>query len=286
MFFERLNPTACVLFSAIFWGLVWYPLRLLEASGLVGPWQMLVSFGVAYLVLIAFFSPHYKKLTSHWSRVLVLALAAGWANLGFLLAILDGTVVRVMLLFYLSPVWSAVLGHFYLGERIQRITFLTITAGLVGAALMLWQPHAGGWYFESTDWLALSAGFAFALTNVMTRDLQELNVVTKAFVGWSGLLFISLLLISFQSVPAPEVELSTLAKAGALGIFGFMVATFTVIYGVTHMPVQTSGVLLLAEIVAGGISAWWIAGETLSQSGWIGGGLIMISAAMAARYAK
>ena len=58
--------------------------------------------------------------------------------------------------------------------------------------------------------------------------------------------------------------------------------TLSVQYGVTHLPVHRSAILLLFELVAGALSSWWLAGEMLRPSEWVGGSLIVLSALMAA----
>ena len=45
-------PVLSLLLTASLWGLVWYPLRLLEGQGLSGLWVTLSSYGAA-LVLVA-----------------------------------------------------------------------------------------------------------------------------------------------------------------------------------------------------------------------------------------
>ena len=36
----------------------------------------------------------------------VMGLAIGWSNLAYVLGILEGEVMRVLLLFYLAPLWT------------------------------------------------------------------------------------------------------------------------------------------------------------------------------------
>jgi uncharacterized membrane protein len=43
-----------------------------------------------------------------WMWLAALGLAAGWTNLAYVLAMLQGEVVRVLLLFFLSPLWTVV----------------------------------------------------------------------------------------------------------------------------------------------------------------------------------
>ena len=67
----------------------------------------------------------------------------------------------------------------------------------------------------------------------------------------------------------------------ALGVGGFMLSTLAVVYGVTHMPVQRSAVIMLFELVVGAASAWLLASEIVSIQEWIGGVLILTAAMIA-----
>ena len=106
----HLLPVLSLLVTATMWGLVWYPLRLLEARGLDGLWVTLASYGAA----LALGSVWLWRGRGDWLReplvLILMTLAVGWCNVAFVLAVLDGTVVRVLLLFYLSPLWALVLG--------------------------------------------------------------------------------------------------------------------------------------------------------------------------------
>ena len=68
-----------------------------------------------------------------------------------------------------------------------------------------------------------------------------------------------------------------------LGIFGITLMTLSVVYGVSHMPIYRSSVILLFEIVIGAASAVWIANETIRGQEWWGGSLVILAAYLAAR---
>ena len=59
---HRLLPVAGLLFSATLWGVVWYPLRLLEQAGLAGVWTSLISYSAALAVFIPVFVREYRVL--------------------------------------------------------------------------------------------------------------------------------------------------------------------------------------------------------------------------------
>lgn len=278
-----MRPVLSLLFTAVFWGFVWYPLRLLEQAGLSGSWQMLVSYAAAIATLLLVRRPRLGGMAEHGFKLGVLALAAGWTNVGFVLAMLDGTVARALMLFYLSPLWTVVMGYLMLGERLARVTMVTLPLGLAGTLLMIWQPEMGSlWSLSMADGIAISAGFAFAVTNIYTRDLQMLGVRQKTLASWAGVVLVSIITLLLLGEPLPTVTVATWAGSAALGVFGFFLATLAVIYGVTHMPVQKSAVILLVEILVGALSAWLLASEMLSLREWLGGLLILTAGFIAA----
>ncbi len=59
--------------------------------------------------------------------------------------------------------------------------------------------------------------------------------------------------------------------------------TVTVLYGVSHMPVHRSAVILLFELVIGAVSALLLTDEVVLMREWLGGALIVAAAYMAAR---
>ena len=278
-----MRPVLSLLFTATFWGVVWYPLRLLEQAGLSGSWQMLVSYVAAIATLLLVRRPVLAGMAEHVFKLVVLALAAGWTNVGFVLAMLDGTVARALMLFYLSPLWTVILGHWILGERLARVTIITLPLGLVGTLMMIWEHEVGSlWSLSMADGIAISAGLAFAVTNIYTRDLQMLGVRQKTLASWVGVILVSIITLVLLGEPLPTVTAATWIGSAALGVFGFFLATLAVIYGVTHMPVQKSAVILLVEILVGALSAWLLAGEMLTLQEWLGGLLILTAGFIAA----
>lgn len=275
-----MHPVLSLLFAASFWGVVWYPLRLLEEAGLSGPWQMLISYSTAFTVLALLHGPGLAGMKGQGGRLALMALAAGWTNIGFVIAMLEGTVARALILFYLSPLWTVLLGHFFLAERLTRLTLVTLPLGLGGAVLMLWRPGMGA-ALSWGDLAALTAGSAFAVTNVITRALHHLGTRQKTLVSWAGVVLLALVIVLFWRQPVPEAAAGAWLGSVLLGMFGFLAATLAVIYGVSHMKVQRSAVILLIEILVGALTAWWLAGERLASSEWLGGGLIILAGIIA-----
>ncbi|RMD61739.1 MAG: EamA family transporter, partial [Alphaproteobacteria bacterium] len=151
-------PTAAVALSAVIWGLWWIPLRWLSAHGLDGAWASLAVFASAAAVLAPFaWMRRARVRRAGWDFLLSGALFGVmlvlWNH-----AVLIGEVVRVVLLFYLAPVWATILAVGVLGERVGPWRIASVVFGLAGALVVLGLgaglpvPHSPG------DWLGLAAG--------------------------------------------------------------------------------------------------------------------------------
>lgn len=271
----RLGPTLGLLYASTFWGIIWYPSRLLEEAGMQGAWLTLVAYGAALVVFAPFTRLRPVALQVQPWDLLALVLAAGWTNVAFVLAVLEGEVVRVILLFYMSPVWTVLLGRWLLAEALTWRTAQLLALGLGGAFVMLWDPVIGRVPLNQADLLALSAGLAFALNNVLIRRIPHLGVRAKTELAWLGVVMVSAAVILLQPVPMPQVAAQTWSWTVLLGIGGFMLSTLAVVYGVSNMPVQRSAVIMLFELIVGAATAWWLAAEVVELRDWIGGGMIV-----------
>ncbi len=265
-----------LLVAATLWGVFWYPLRWLESQGVDGLWATLLI----YIGTCVYFIPHFRQsfneIRTRPVLMCVLAVFAGWTNIAFFLAIIDGEVVRVLLLFYMSPIWAILLARFILKEYLAWQNFVALVVALVGMLIMLWQADMDyPWPTKTSDWLALSSGMAFAVTNVVMRMAQTISPRTKAIVGWYGVLIVSLFLLIMLQVPLGKIEQVTLLIAFAIGAIMVVVMTLAVAFGVSHLPVQQSAVILLFEVAVGAISAYLLIGETMVAREWLGGGLIL-----------
>ncbi|MFQ5937895.1 MAG: DMT family transporter [Acidiferrobacterales bacterium] len=280
----RFSPVLALLLGATLWGVIWYPLRQLEAHGFDGLWLTLAVYVAALLISAPRAVRWMHEFRSYPKVVWALALAGGCTNVAFVLAVLDGNVLRVLLLFYLSPLWAVMLGWFVLHERISPLSVCILSLAMSGAVIMLWQPALGiPWPQSHADWLAIGSGFAFAVSNVIVRGAQHVSIGAKAVSTWLGVAFVAAALIAFFQIPAPDVTLAVALAAFALGAVAISVMTVLVQYGVTQIPVHRSAVILLFELVAGAVSQQLLTDETMTIIELTGGALIIVAAYLSAR---
>ena len=272
--------------GAVFWGLIWFPYRLLNQVGVTGVVASFYTYMIAILIAGFVFGRHWRALFRQPISILGLLLAAGWTNLSYVLAVIDGEVMRVILLFYLSPVWTLVLAHFWLKERAGIKEVAVVIVSLLGAFVMLYDPAQGHVLplpSSQSDWLALSAGMGFSLTNVLTRQSVHLSLMVKSFAVWIGVVIITLIamLLMHQSILLPPTVSNVDAlMLVAVGLMLFA-STLLVQYGVTHIAAARAAVIFVFELVVAAVAAYFLAGEVMGWNEWAGGFLIIAAAMFA-----
>jgi len=181
---QRTLAIASLVYAATLWGLVWYPYRLLDQAGVSGIASGFFSYATPLLLLGWLHVRALRAARGHWLWLSALGLAAGWTNLAYVLAVLEGEVVRVLLLFYLSPLWTVLFARVLLREKLNRAGWAVMALAAGGALVMLWQP--GEWPLPGhrAEWLGLSAGVMFAASNVISRHLDGVAEGAKSVSVW------------------------------------------------------------------------------------------------------
>ncbi|MBI1421979.1 MAG: EamA family transporter [Gammaproteobacteria bacterium] len=273
-----------LLVSATLWGVFWYPLRWLEHFGLHGVWITFLVYCGTLIYCVPIIGRHYRDFARQPIRLLLIALSSGWCNTAFILAVLEGEVVRVILLFYLSPIWATLLARLVLKERLTRVAYLTLFIAFAGAMLMLWSPEVGyPWPQSRADWMGLSSGLAFALLNLFIHMTDDVKIQTKTVSSWLGVILVAggSLLVLGDPLTVHEPIATLYALLVGMTLTGAM--TWLVVYGVTHMPVHRSATILLFEVVAAAVSTYLLTEERMSTREWIGGLAVILAAYFSAR---
>jgi len=244
------------------------------------------TYALAIIFASVLLGKHWRGANKLPLSIVWLGLVAGWTNLSYVLAIIDGEVMRVMLLFYLSPIWTLILAHFWLKEKTRFTGYIAIVASLVGAFIMLYDAKLGGLPLPRNmpEWLALSSGIGFSLTNVITRKSSHLTLVAKSYAIWIGVMMVALLFVPIMQTNIPSPTVFTLTEWAVMSLIALLLiaATFFVQYGVAKIEATRASVLFLFELVVAAIASYYLAHETMELNEWLGGSLIVIAAIFAA----
>ena len=284
-----LFPVLALVCNAFVWGTSWWPFRWLEGQGLHPLWTTVAVHSLS-VVLITLWRPatllHVLRSPALW----VLVLAAGVTNAAFNWGVVAGDVVRVVLLFYLMPLWAVFLARLLLHEPITARAGLRVALALAGAVIVLWP--AGGlradnlpWPRAMPDWLGVIGGLAFALNNVMLRRETAHPPEARALAMFMGGVMVAGLLAAAlalqEQVPWPPAPAAGWIGLSALLCLVFLGSNVALQYGAGRLPSNVTSVVMLTEVIFAAASAVWLGGGVLTPQ-LLGGGLCIVAAAVLA----
>jgi drug/metabolite transporter (DMT)-like permease len=275
---QRTLAISSLVYAATLWGVMWYPYRLLNEAGVGGIASSFITYAVPLLALGWLHGRELRRARSQWMWLIALGLAAGWTNLAYVLAVLDGEVVRVLLLFFLSPLWTVLFSRILLREKLNRMGVMVMALSLGGAMIMLWQPNGDlPLPTNRAEWLALSAGVMFALSNVISRHLGGVSEGGKAVSIWTGVAVLTvagLWLFPGELHFIEHAEWSVWLLLLGIGIaIGSM--TYAVQYGLARVPANQAIVIFLFELVVAAVAAYFLSMERMGLQEWVGAIMII-----------
>jgi drug/metabolite transporter (DMT)-like permease len=279
-------PVAGLLIAATSWGVIWYPYRVMESAGLPAP----IATFFSYLVAIAFagvvFRHTWREFLRYPASLFFIGLTAGITNVAYLVAIMEAEVVRVVLLFYLAPLWTVPMARLLLRERINTRGLATMLVAMTGAVVMLWRPELGVPLPRSGhEWLGMLGGFCFALCNVLVRRENRATPEAKSVAGSIGVALVALpvsLIVVAQ--PVSTWGHSLLSFWWLICIVGVVLISSSVAmqYGLTKLTANRAAVILLFELIIAAVAAHYLAGEISRPQEWIGGAILAVAGLVAA----
>lgn len=265
----RITPLASLMVIAVgaLWGIYWAPLRQLDTVSAAGPWATLAAVLFGGICLAPFGWAGRASLRTANKRALASVALGGASFVLYSNGLLYGQVAVVILLFYLTPIWSTLIARFWLGWPVSWWRYAAIGCGLAGIALVLRGSH-GGLPVPHTlgDFLGLASGLLWAIAStgihvhVRTRPAETNFVFLAGAVAMAAVLAPALGGGGPPRIPAGDLVPAlfwTLLIGGlwwGLSLVGFMWAT-------REMEPARVGILLMSEVIVGALSAALFAGE-------------------------
>jgi drug/metabolite transporter (DMT)-like permease len=283
---QNVIPIAGILSGALVWGLIWYPYRMLQVAGVSGPTATLITYLLAMLCGALMLPRIWQELSKAGWWAVALVLSAGWSNFGYVLAVLNGEVMRVLLLFYLAPLWTILFSYWLLGERLNRYGYMVIALSFGGAVIMLWEPQLGLPLPQNiSEWIGLTAGMSFALSNVVSRRAAHLSVTAKSNSVLFGTVLLTVPFLLWQG-GLPDQLLAIEAQSWLiLVLLGIVLCatSFAVQHGLSYLAANRVIILFLFELVFAAFASYFLAGELMGLRDWIGALLIVSASLMSGR---
>ena len=286
-FTQHMTPAKAgfaLLLGGAMWGLYWIPVRQMGEMGLPGTWAGLVLYLATLILLSPAIWRKRQNLIENW-RLLVVSGAFTGAAFGlWTISLFYTDVVRAILLFYLTPVWSTLIGVAILGERLNIFRVLGLVFGLTGLVVVIGNGAEIPWPRNFGDWLALFSGIAWSLGTTGLYRSEGVSVTGQMFGFLAGGLVVSLLAAALIGSDLPP----SVASDQILPVAGFALLTafyivpmiWLTIWPATLLSPARVGLLLMSEVVVGIASAALLSGEPFGYREAIGAVLIVGAAVL------
>lgn len=246
---------------------------------------IVLRFAVAALAIAAVFGRR-RRLTglldrTLWPRLLVMGALDAAALLLYFVAIREAGVAIATFLFFMQPVWIALLAPRLLGSATERFVYVAIGLALGGLVVLLVPAALGDGVHASILGLVagLASGLAYAgfalVTKGLTRRLESIAMVLTECV----LDTLFLLPLALWQVLGTGYSLTSrdLLVALILGLLVTAVGYTLWMEGMRWVPVQRSAVLGFLTPVAAPIFALVLLGQPIT--GWtVAGGALILAA--------
>jgi len=271
---------ACA-YSGVAWGVFWIPLRGMDSVGVNGAWSTVLF----YLIPLILFSPW---IFQNWRRIArcgwslhFIGLATGVSLAFYSNAMLYTEVVRGLVLYYTTPVWSLLLARMVLGESITTPRLLAIIFGVAGVLVIFGIDLGFPWPKNIGDWMALIGALGWAIAAVLLRkdDGSRSMEICSVYFFYGVVAAIALAL----SPMAGEIELPTWSAVVAVLPWILPIAlivipgAYAAFWGAPHLNPGVVGLLMMTEISVGAITAAIWADEPLGMRELSGIALITIA---------
>lgn len=259
-----LLPAIAVSLCGAVWGTYWYPLRWFEAQGAGGAWVSLI-FNLAAVVATL---PLLRRAAAWrgFGRQAVTGLMLGGAFSLYTISVVMTDVLHALLLFYLTPVWSTLIGWLYLGQRLSLPRLLAIALGFAGLFLILGATTGFPMPRNVGDIVALASGMLWAAGTLRSYSSPARGIALPVLAfSLGGLVSSALILIVAWTQASPVAEagnvLSVAPSIVALSLIIFIPPNYLVLWAAQRIDSGRVGILLMTEVVVGSITAALFSGE-------------------------
>ena len=261
------------------WGLFWLPVRGIEQAGVSVLWTGPAIFAAVTLLFLPVALPRWRRVWRAAPSLLGACFLAALAFVFYAISFNLTDVVRALLLFYLTPLWSTLLGLCFLKERLNAARVLALVFAFAGLAVVLGEGVEFPWPRQVGDWFALAGGlcWSFACLGLLKGGKTYIFEKTFLFVfcGLIASIGLALLPLGLDAAP-PTFATLFIAWPWLLAVALLMVpATFLTIWPPTVLSPGRAGILFSFEIVVGVGSAALLANELFGAREVIGTTLII-----------
>jgi drug/metabolite transporter (DMT)-like permease len=276
------NPTyrhgvLLVLLAGFCWSSMGIGIRFIEIANV---WQILFyrSLALVPFLLVIIWARSAGRPFAVIRKVGLAGVIGGLALVcaftGGILAIQTTSVANAVFLFAAAPFIAALLARLLLNEPVRTATWWSMSAALVGIAIMVWDGISLGRL--SGNIAALFAALGFAVFTIALRWRRLEDMMPTVFLGGLFALIVAGLICQTADysfvLPLTDVLVSL-----CLGVFqvGLGMVIYTI--GSRAVPAADLALLAMTEVVLAPVWVWIFLGETASFYTLAGGSIVLLA---------
>ena len=271
-----------LLIAAGMWGLFWIPQRALEAGGLTGGWATISQMVIPFAMLLPISLWRLYKGQSFGLEYPLIGLLFGGGIACYANSFLLTDVVRALILFYITPVWTTIFEIVFLRQIPRFYRYITLVLALSGVWIVFGQEGVIPLPQNSGDWIALFGGILIAASAVRMeiKKPEGIYPILFSFFFYGGLFtLIQSYFLSDYLGDAPSIE-SWVAMMPWLILIAilFHIPTNIVILGApSRIGAGIFSIIILFEIVVGTFSAAVLTDELIGWREILGSSFIIFA---------
>ena len=259
-----------IVVSSCAWGLYWLPLRSIEQSGIVGSWSIVLVNACPLIILVPLIFFNLDKLKKYPKPILFAGIMIGAAFTFYANGLVQTSVIRATLLFYLSPIWST----------IARV--ISIIVALIGLILLLYDfRNQETEMLNFGDFSSILSGLFWALGASILKKWSKLPIIPLTAIVYFSTTSLSILLaIIVYKAPIPSLALigQNFSTAFIWSVI-VLLPSFCIIFRISQIlfPGRV-GILMMSEVAVAVISAKiLLPEEQMVILQWIGASAILLA---------
>ncbi len=248
-----------IVVSSCAWGLYWLPLRSIEDAGIVGSWSIVFVNACPLLILVPLLLFNLDQLKIYSKPIFFAGFMIGAAFTFYANGLVETSVIRATLLFYLSPIWSTIIGIIWLKERLTIARVISIIIALLGLIFLLYNfDNQENKALNFGDFSSVLSGLFWALGASILKKWSKVPILSLTTVVYfsTSILSILLAIIVYEAaIPSFSLIMENFVLAFTWSVI-VLLPSFCIIFRISQIlfPGRV-GILMMSEVVVAVISA-------------------------------
>jgi len=240
------------------------------------PWEILFLRSLFFFIAVTLFlfliykKNTFKIIKNSGKAGLLGGFVMSFSFVSFVFAMMNTLVANVVFIISTQTMFLAILGYFYLKEKVSIIGLTSITLAMIGILIMVGDSISSGTLFGNL--IALAIPINFSILVMIVRKNSNLDMVPAIWFASIFTIFYGCIMVDSFSFSNHDILMGFLLGVPQLA-FGFICITI----GTRTTKSVTVGLLMLTETVFAPIWVWLFINEIPPLSVMLGGFIIVLA---------